>query len=152
MKKFEALFATLFLGGIFLEIFEWKTAIIPFCASIVLALFYQFLGVFYFNGIALRDIFNKSAYAQTSVLRLLGTFLLAGGSMGVLVFSAVYFLFRYIGGQEIFLIGAFSGLVTLIVSFVRYQKKKDLFYVRIGVRIVLLIVLNVVLLLVVPQR
>ena len=151
MKKFEALFATLFLGGIFLEIFELKTAIIPFCAAMVLAIFYQFLGPFYFNGIALREIFNKSAYAQTSVLRFIGTFW-AGCAMSVMVLSAVYFLFRYIGGQELFLIGAFFGLVTLIVSFARYQKKKDSFYGHIAVRIGLLIVLNVVLLLVVPQK
>lgn len=151
MKKFEALFATLFLGGIFLEIFEWRISIIPFCASIVLALFYQFLGPFYFNGIALREIFNKSAYAQTSVLRFIGAFW-AGCAMGVLVYSAIFFLFRYIGGQNLFLIGAFSGLVTLIVSIVRYQKKKNSFYIHIIVRIALLIVLNVVLLLVVPQR
>lgn len=151
MKKFEALFAALFLGGIFLEFFELRISIIPFCASMVLALFYQFLGPFYFNGIALREIFNKSAYAQTSVLRFIGTFW-AGCTMGVMVLSAVYFLFRYIGGQELFLIGAFFGLVTLIISFVRYQKKKDSFYRHITVRIALLIVLNVVLLLVVPQR
>ncbi|HEY5748408.1 MAG TPA: hypothetical protein VIU12_20200 [Chryseolinea sp.] len=147
MKQFERWSLVLLVGGIVMEHVMGLVGSITFIMSIVLSIFYFILGPFYFNGIALPDIFQKSAYAHTSFLRFIGAFG-AGSTLSTLVVSAIFSLFNYTGGRELFLIGAFSGLVILVVSLIRYLKSKDPFYMLIVTRLTLLMVLNVVILLV----
>ena len=147
MKQFERWCLLLLIGGIVIERVMGLVPYVAFITSIVLSTFYFALGPLYFNGIALRDIFRKSAYARTSVLRFIGAFG-AGSTLSTLVVSAVFSLLNYTGGREMFLIGAFSALVILMVSLIRYQKAKDPFFMRIVTRLTLLMVLNVATLLI----
>jgi len=147
MKQFERWGLALLIGGMVMEHVMGLVGYIAFVMSIVLSIFYFALGPFYFNGIALRDIFRKSAYAHTSFLRFIGAFW-AGSTLGTLVVSALFSLLNYTGGRELFLIGALSGLVILIVSLIRYRKAKDPFYRGIVIRLTLFMVLNMAMLLI----
>lgn len=96
----------------------------------VLSVFYYAFGLFLMNGVGFKTMFRKSTYSGISWMRILGSFW-AAQCLSTLVVSILFIILQYAGGANLLLIGVVSSAISVVVSLVRYQAKKDKFYLNL---------------------
>jgi hypothetical protein len=93
-------------------------------------MFYYVFGVFLLNDIPLRNIFKRASYRDTSIMRIIGSFG-AAQSLSTLVISILFMVLNYAGDVNLLVAGVVSSAIVVIIGLVRYQTKKDRFYLKL---------------------
>ena len=118
--------------------------VLIFC---LLSSLYFYCGFALFNNIRLRLIFKKDAYADVSTGRIIG-----GIALGLsLSFAVIGFLFKaqhWPGANSHLIISIFSGVVILIISFIKYFKSKANYYKNAIIKISISTSLSILMLLI----
>lgn len=118
--------------------------VLVFC---LLSSLYFYFGFALFNNIRLRLIFKKDSYVGVSNGRIIG-----GIALGLsLSFAVIGFLFKaqhWPGANSHLIISIFSGVVILIISLIKFIKKKANYYknaiIRMGIATTISILMFVI--------
>jgi hypothetical protein len=141
IERVSVVLLVLFLLAKFL--FRFDVDVILFISFTFLAVYYYILGFFLLNDFTFKSIFKKSSYGKLSTMRILGSI---GASifLSSLLISILFIIMRYEGGLNQFLIGITSVVIVIIISLVKYQTKKDPFYMKVVLKFSLWAALGIV--------
>jgi hypothetical protein len=137
MKKFELIFVTLGLVSILLNLFLIPFANLFMLLSLsILSVFYLYFSFAFFNGIQLRNIFKKVAYADVSALRIVGA-IGTGIALSQTIIGLIFKFNEWPGAFVMMSVGLSGFLVVAIVGFIQFTKNKIDYYRNIFKRIAL---------------
>jgi len=143
MKIFEKILAVVICIALIMKFFEIPGGGILAVISLgTLCFFYYFLGFAFFNQIGFNNLFNKQSYNSISALRMLGA-IGAGTALSTLSLGVLYKLQYWTGGDSILISGFVSILIVLIVAIINYFRSKDVYYIRIFIRMAILVGLGI---------
>ncbi|HMG90117.1 MAG TPA: hypothetical protein VK589_08650 [Chryseolinea sp.] len=132
MKRFEKVLVILIAFFLLLKISTNIAGVdqMLFILLTLLCMFYYVLGFFLMNNVELRNMFKRISYTNISIMRILGSI---GASQGLstLVISVLFILMQYEGDFNLLVIGLVTVLIVVAVSLVRYQARKDRFYLKL---------------------
>ena len=95
----------------------------------VLAMLYYPFGFLLLNGISIGSVFKKESYKGKSALRIIGS-AIAGVIYSIGVIGFLFKIQFYPGASVILYAGSIGLLLVLITSTLKFMKGKDLFYLR----------------------
>lgn len=111
-----------------------------------LSMLYFSLSFVLFNNIQFRSVFKRSSYKDISTARVIGS--IATGFALSLTTIGILFKFQFLAGATLTLIEGLIGIsIALIISTIKYFTTKDLFYVRVLKRLIIIGGLGLILLL-----
>lgn len=148
MKLAEKILIVLaIIGAILKFIFIPGSGVLMVLVYSILSSMYFYVGFALFNNISLRLIFKKDSYVGVSTGRIIG-----GIALGLsLSFAVIGFLFKaqhWPGTSFHLIISIFSGVVILIISFIKYFKSKANYYKNAIIKISISTSLSILMLLV----
>ncbi|MCC5916806.1 MAG: hypothetical protein JJU02_05700 [Cryomorphaceae bacterium] len=135
MKNFEKIIAGIAFGSQIMKLLYLPMADLLFILSMtVFVFFYFYLSFAFFNNIQLKDIPTKGAFSSISKWRIIGSILI-GITISFLCIGILFKRLHWPGADINLAIGLIGAIISLIVSFIKYQKSQSPFYKNILIRL-----------------
>lgn len=134
MRRIELTLMTLVVASTLVWLFK-----IPYAGSLMLisvmlqALFYLGFGLFLFNKIKFKRIFNKDSYKEISGLRKIGS-IVTGLSFSFICIGSLFKLYAYSVNDIILIDGLVLLIIITIISIVKSFRCSTDFYKQILIR------------------